>query len=102
MAFKTYLNAGAGAGGGGMAPVTSPVRRRRRIAGGWHPDVLYMLALVVAEIVARRVDLQAPVRRASCVTSTSSSRCCSPTCCQLRPVAGPDEPASARARRRAS
>ena len=50
MAFKTYLNAGAGAGGGGMAPVTSPSGGGGNIAGGWHPDVLYMIALVVAEI----------------------------------------------------
>lgn len=49
MAFKTYLNAGAGAGGGGMAPVTSP-SGGGVTAGGWHPDVLYMIALVVAEI----------------------------------------------------
>ena len=47
MAFKTYLNAGAGAGG--MAPVTSPSGGGVS-AGGWHPDVLYMIALVVAEI----------------------------------------------------
>ena len=47
MAFKTYLNAGAG--GGGMAPVASP-SGGGVTAGGWHPDVLYMIALVVAEI----------------------------------------------------
>ena len=50
MAFKTYLNAGAGAGGGGMAPVASPSGGGGNVAGGWHPDVLYMIALVVAEI----------------------------------------------------
>ena len=46
MAFKTYLNAGAGAGGGGMAPVASPSGRRRH-PSRWPPDVLYMIALVV-------------------------------------------------------
>ena len=49
MAFKTYLNAGAGAGG--MAPVTSPSGGGVS-AGGWHPDVLYMIVLVAAEIIA--------------------------------------------------
>ena len=51
MAFKTYLNAGAGAGGGGMAPVTSP-SGGGVTDGGWHPDVLYMIALIVAEVAA--------------------------------------------------
>ena len=50
MAFKTYLNAGAGMGSGGMAPVTSPSGGGGNVAGGWHPDVLYMIALVVAEV----------------------------------------------------
>jgi hypothetical protein len=50
MPFKTYLNASAGAGNGGMAPVTSP--SGGKTAGGWHPTVLYMIALVAAEIAA--------------------------------------------------
>ena len=52
MAFKTYINAGAGAGSGGMAPIASPSGGGGNIAGGWHPTVLYMLALIVAEVVA--------------------------------------------------
>lgn len=50
--FKTYLNAGAGAGTGGMQPVQSPSGGRPSTAAGWHPSVLYMLALVAAEIAA--------------------------------------------------
>ena len=51
MPFKTYLNASAGAGAGGMAPLSSPSGGGGGAGpGGWHPDVLYMLALVVAEV----------------------------------------------------
>lgn len=50
MPFKTYLNASAGAGAGGMAPIASP--SGGSAPGGWHPTVLYMVALVAAEIVA--------------------------------------------------
>jgi len=50
MPFKTYLNASAGAGAGGMAPIASP--SGGKTAGGWHPTVLYMLGLVVAEVIA--------------------------------------------------
>ena len=52
--FKTYLNAGAGAGSGGMAPITSPSGgvQSETGPGGWHPSVLYMIALVAAEIAA--------------------------------------------------
>ena len=49
MAFKTYVNASAGAGG--MAPIASPSGGGGTVAGGWHPTVLYMLGLVVAEIL---------------------------------------------------
>jgi hypothetical protein len=53
MPFKTYVNASAGAGAGGMAPIASPSGGSGGPgAGGWHPTVLYMLALVVAEIAA--------------------------------------------------
>lgn len=52
MAFKTYLNASAGAGAGGMAPIVSPSGGGGVGPGGWHPTVLYMIALVVAEIAA--------------------------------------------------
>jgi hypothetical protein len=51
MAFKTYVNASAGAGVGGMAPITSP-SGGKAIPGGWHPTVLYMIVLVAAEIFA--------------------------------------------------
>ena len=48
--FKTYVNASAGvAGPTGMQPVTSP-STGKTTAGGWHPSVLYMIALVAAEI----------------------------------------------------
>ena len=50
MPFKTYLNASAGAGAGGMAPVMSPSGGGSG-STGLHPSVLYMLALTVAEIV---------------------------------------------------
>jgi len=49
MPFKTYVNASAGSSGG-MAPITSPGGSGG--PGGWHPTVLYMIGLVVAEIVA--------------------------------------------------
>ena len=53
MPFKTYLNASAGAGAGGMAPITAPGGGNRSIGtGGWHPTVLYMIGLVVAEVLA--------------------------------------------------
>lgn len=53
MAFKTYLNAGAGVGGNaGFAPVTSPGGSVSPGPGGWHPSVLYMIALVAVEIIA--------------------------------------------------
>jgi hypothetical protein len=50
MAFKTYVNASAGSTGN-MAPITSPGGSGGG-ASGWHPTVLYMIALVVAEIAA--------------------------------------------------
>ena len=54
MPFKTYENASAGAGAGGMNPIASPGGSSAAKAGpgGWHPTVLYMIGLVVAEIVA--------------------------------------------------
>lgn len=52
MAFKTYLNASAGAGAGGMAPIMSSGGGGTSGAGGFHPTVLYMIALVAAEIIA--------------------------------------------------
>lgn len=51
MPFKTYLNASAGAGAGGMAPISSP-SGGGSVPGGWHPTVLYMIGLVAAEIIA--------------------------------------------------
>lgn len=51
MPFKTYLNASAGAGNGGMAPIASPSGGGSAV-GGWHPTVLYMIGLVAAEIIA--------------------------------------------------
>lgn len=51
--FKTYLTAGAGTqGAGNMAPVTSPSGGQAASPAGWHPDVLYMIVLIAAEIVA--------------------------------------------------
>lgn len=47
MAFKTYVNAGAGVN---MAPINSPRGGGSVSSSGWHPDVLYMLILVAAEI----------------------------------------------------
>lgn len=52
MPFKTYVNASAGAGAGGMNPIASPSGGGGSAPGGWHPTVLYMIGLVVAEIVA--------------------------------------------------
>lgn len=52
MPFKTYVNASAGAGVGGMAPIASPSGGGGNVAGGWHPTVLYMIGLVAAEIIA--------------------------------------------------
>lgn len=52
MPFKTYVNASAGAGAGGMAPIASPSGGSGSIAGGWHPTVLYMVGLVALEIIA--------------------------------------------------
>ena len=50
--FKTYVNASAGAGAGGMNPIASPGGGGGGKAGpgGWHPTVLYMIGLVAAEI----------------------------------------------------
>jgi len=48
MPFKTYVNASAGSSGG-MAPITSPGGGSGG-PGGWHPTVLYMIGLVVAEV----------------------------------------------------
>lgn len=42
--FKTYTSSAAG---GGASPISAPPGQ----AQGWHPTVLYMLGLVVAEIV---------------------------------------------------
>ena len=51
--FKTYLSAGAGTqGAGNIAPVTSPSGGGGSGPGGFHPTVLYMLALVAAEVIA--------------------------------------------------
>lgn len=51
MPFKTYVNASAGAGAGGMAPIASP-SGGKSVPGGWHPTVLYMVGLVALEIFA--------------------------------------------------
>jgi len=50
MPFKTYVNASAGAGAGGMNPIASPSGGGSSGPGGWHPTVLYMIGLVVAEV----------------------------------------------------
>ena len=53
MPFKTYVNASAGAGAGGMNPIASPGGGSGKAGpGGWHPTGLYMIGLGVAEIVA--------------------------------------------------
>ena len=53
MAFKTYVNASAGAGAGGMNPIASPGGGSgKQGPGGWHPTVLYMIGLVALEVVA--------------------------------------------------
>lgn len=49
--FKTYAGVQAQAGAGGMRPVTSPGGDGLASPAGWHPTVLYMLGLIVAEIV---------------------------------------------------
>jgi hypothetical protein len=51
--FKAYTTAQAGlAGGAGGGPAASPGTGLGPGPGGWHPTVLYMLGLVVAETVA--------------------------------------------------
>ena len=52
MPFNTYVNASAGAGAGGMAPIASPSGGGGSVPGGWHPTVLYMIAFVALEIFA--------------------------------------------------
>ena len=47
MAFKTYVNSGSDYL---MSPVTSPSGGASG-SSGWTPSVIYMLALVAAEIV---------------------------------------------------
>lgn len=47
MSFKTYVNSGADYL---MSPVTSP-QGGNSGQSGWTPSVLYMLALVVAEVL---------------------------------------------------
>ena len=50
--FKTYMTASAGVSGPqGMQPLSGP-KSGGSGAGGWHPTVLYMLGLVIAEIAA--------------------------------------------------
>jgi hypothetical protein len=49
--FKTYAGVQASAGSGTARPVASPSGGMPG-PGGWHPTVLYMLGLVVAEILA--------------------------------------------------
>lgn len=49
MAFKTYASFGAAGGANSIA--TAPVSTSGA-AGGWHPTILTMLGLIVAEIVA--------------------------------------------------
>lgn len=53
MAFKTYasFNGGAGASAIQASPVKGP-KGGGGSQGGWHPTVVYMLALVAAEIIA--------------------------------------------------
>lgn len=50
--FKTYASFSGAAGSAGDA--VAPIRSGGANAGpgGWHPTVLYMLGLVVAEIIA--------------------------------------------------
>jgi hypothetical protein len=51
MAFtKVTAGAGASVGAGGSANAANPAMGPKG-AGGWHPTVLYMLALIVLEIV---------------------------------------------------
>ena len=46
--FKAWTGAGAGLGGAGAQSSPAPAAAG---PGGWHPDSLYMLGLVIAEIV---------------------------------------------------
>lgn len=46
MGFRTYANASAG-----VTAAAAPARASTAGPGGWHPDVLYMLGLVIAEII---------------------------------------------------
>lgn len=50
--FKTYANAGVNTqGSSGFAPVTSPSGGSSSSGpGGFHPTVLYMVALIAVEI----------------------------------------------------
>lgn len=45
--FKTYAGIQAG---GQPSPVTGP--KNAVSSNGWHPSVIYMLVLVIAEIIA--------------------------------------------------
>jgi hypothetical protein len=49
--FKAYTSAAAGLGATGSQSGVSPAGIGAG-PGGWHPDSLYMLGLVIAEIVA--------------------------------------------------
>ncbi len=48
MGFKAY----SGAAPTGVGPITSPGASQDLGAGGWHPTVLFMVGLVIAEIIA--------------------------------------------------
>lgn len=51
--FKTYANAGINTqGSDGFAPITAPSGGSPSGPGGFHPTVLYMVALIAAEIIA--------------------------------------------------
>ena len=47
MGFKSYAAPSAQ----GIGPVVSPSTAGAEGPGGWHPTVLYMLGLVIAEII---------------------------------------------------
>lgn len=57
MGFKSYagasgsFKAGASAGGGATANAAGAARGVGMGPGGWHPTVLYMLGLIIAEII---------------------------------------------------
>jgi hypothetical protein len=47
MGFKAYAAPSAT----GVGPVTSPSTAGESGPGGWHPTIIYMVALIVVEIV---------------------------------------------------